>query len=37
MLETETTERTPAIPVLSFNASAVVQVTDWTGSVSNGF
>lgn len=34
MLETEATERAPAVPVLSVNVSAVVQLSEWTGSVS---
>lgn len=35
MLETEATERAPATPVLSINASTVLQVYDWTGAVSH--
>ena len=33
ILENEGTEQCPATPVLAFNATAVVQMFDWTGKV----
>ena len=34
ILESETTSRSPGIPVLALNAMSVVQMFEWTGDVS---
>ena len=34
ILESESTSRSPGIPVLALNAMSVIQIFEWTGDVS---